>query len=99
MYIKYIKIIKYALLKYHEELSNIGNLLNNLRLYEKKYPEEAELFFNEILPFIIEQALKLPEYLTKPIPLLGRYMNIAITLNKLQVILFLQKKYICIILY
>jgi len=87
---------QYALLKYHEELSNIGNLLNNLRLYEKKYPEEAKLFFNEILPFIIEQALKLPEYLTKPIPLLGRYMNIAITLNKLQVISLLANQFLCI---
>jgi len=30
---------------------------NNLRLYEKRYPDEAKIFFNEILPYIIEQAL------------------------------------------
>ncbi|ORX83136.1 hypothetical protein BCR32DRAFT_267172 [Anaeromyces robustus] len=88
---------QYALLKYHTELSeNDNSLLNNLRLYEKRYSDEAKYFFIEILPFIIEQALKLPEYLTKPIPLLGKYMNIAITFNKLQVISLLANQFLCI---
>jgi len=88
---------QYALLQYHPELSNTDrSLLNNLRLYEKKYPEEAKTFFSEILPFIIEKAIKLPEYLNKPIPLLGRYMNIAITINKLQAISLLANQFLCI---
>jgi len=88
---------QYALLKYHTELSeNDNSLLNNLRLYENRYIEESKYFYTEILPFIIEQALKLPEYLSKPIPLLGRYMNIAITFNKLQVMSLLANQFLCI---
>ncbi|KAG4089489.1 hypothetical protein H8356DRAFT_1280291 [Neocallimastix lanati (nom. inval.)] len=42
------------------------------------------------------ENIKLPEYLKKPIPLLGRYMNIAITLNKLQVISLFANQFLCI---
>jgi len=56
-----------------------------LKLYEKKYPEETSAFFKNTFSYIIEQALNLPQYLTKPIPLLGKYMNMAITINRLQV--------------
>ncbi|ORX46422.1 hypothetical protein BCR36DRAFT_331854 [Piromyces finnis] len=88
---------QYALLQYHPELSNTdSSLLNNLRRYESKYPEEASSFFKNTLPYIIEQALNLPKYLTKPIPLLGKYMNIAITINKLQAISLLANQFLCI---
>jgi len=88
---------QYALLQYHPELSNTDrSLLNNLRLYENRYPEEATTFFKEILPYIIDKALKLPEYLTKPIPLLGKYMNIAITINRLQAVSLLANQFLCI---
>eukprot|EP00833_Pecoramyces_ruminatium_P011656 jgi/Orpsp1_1/1185688/evm.model.c7180000094853.1 len=78
------KSFQNAVIKYHSYLTDEDPFFYNLKQYEKKYPEEANHFFDKVLPFIIEQALKLPEYLTKPIPLLGKYMNIAITLNKLQ---------------
>jgi len=88
---------QYALLQYHTELSNTDrSLLNNLKLYEKKYPEEANAFFKNTLPYIIEQALNLPQYLTKPIPLLGRYMNMSITINRLQAVSLLANQFLCI---
>ncbi|ORX46423.1 hypothetical protein BCR36DRAFT_331857, partial [Piromyces finnis] len=90
------KSFQNALLKYHKNLPNIDVLFNNLKLYEKAYPEEANVFFNDILPFIIEQALKLPEYFKTPIPLLEKYMNIAITINKLQAISLLSNQFLCI---
>ena len=77
------------MLKYHTDLPNVDVLFNNFKLYEKTYPKEAKVFFSEILPYIIEQALKLPEYIKTPIPLLEKYMNIAVTINKLQVIIYI----------
>eukprot|EP00833_Pecoramyces_ruminatium_P009789 jgi/Orpsp1_1/1183821/evm.model.c7180000086833.1 len=67
----------------------------NLQQYDNHFPEEAKIFYEEILPFIIEQALKLPEYLSISIPVLGKYMNIAITLNKLQVLSLLANQFLC----
>jgi len=90
------KTFQSVVIKYNTFLTDDECFFINLKAYEKKYPEEAKTFFNEILPFIIEQALKLPEYLTKPIPLLGKYMNIAITLNKLQVLSLLANQFLCI---
>jgi len=88
---------QYALLQYHPELSNTdSSLLNNLKLYEKKYPEETSAFFKNTFSYIIEQALNLPQYLTKPIPLLGKYMNMAITINRLQAVSLLANQFLCI---
>ncbi|ORX83320.1 hypothetical protein BCR32DRAFT_292060 [Anaeromyces robustus] len=85
-----------VVIKYNPLYTEDDCFFANLKNYEAKYPEEANKFFNKILPFIIEQALKLPEYLTKPIPLLGKNMNIAITINKLQALSLLANQFLCI---
>ncbi|KAG4101767.1 hypothetical protein H8356DRAFT_1654229 [Neocallimastix lanati (nom. inval.)] len=85
-----IALSKYNCIEINEEYD-----YKNIQQYTDQFPEEAEIFFKEILPFIIEQALKLPEYITTSIPVMRKYMNIALTFNKLQVLSLLANQFLC----
>lgn len=56
---------------------------------------ESKLFFNSLLPKIIELALCLPELITSGIPLLKRGYKHSITLSQLQISCLLSNAFLC----
>lgn len=57
--------------------------------------EETEAFFKNLLPKIIELALKLPILVTSPIPLLKQNRNHSISLSQMQIACLLANAFFC----
>lgn len=57
--------------------------------------EEAQMFFEKLLPKIIQLALQLPTLITGPIPLLQQHTNHSISLSQLQVASLLANAFLC----
>lgn len=56
---------------------------------------ETEIFFQHLLPKIIQLALQLPRLITGPIPLLKRHNNASISLSQLQVASLIANAFFC----
>jgi len=57
--------------------------------------EEAEVFFNNLLPKIIELALRLPTLITNPIPLLKQNHSHSISFSQMQIACLLANAFLC----
>lgn len=57
--------------------------------------EDSEFFFNEVLPKIIQLALRLPQLIQSPIPLLQQKMNHSISLSQEQAGCLLANAFLC----
>ncbi|XP_070528791.1 poly(ADP-ribose) glycohydrolase isoform X4 [Cardiocondyla obscurior] len=58
-------------------------------------PEETTIFFETLMPKLIQLALQLPELLTGAVPLLKRHSNSSISLSQLQVASLLANAFFC----
>ncbi|KAF7991985.1 hypothetical protein HCN44_010786 [Aphidius gifuensis] len=56
---------------------------------------ETEIFFQHLLPKIIQLALQLPRLITGPIPLLKCHINASISLSQLQVASLIANAFFC----
>lgn len=68
-----------------------------LHLYCTKVldPDSAEHLFDSVLPEMVQLALRAPELLTKPVPLLKRGMNHSLTLSQEQISCLLSNAFFC----
>ncbi|VVC35590.1 Hypothetical protein CINCED_3A006843 [Cinara cedri] len=57
--------------------------------------EETDSFFNNLLPKIIELALKLPKLITSPIPLLKQNSSHSISFTQMQIACLLANAFLC----
>ncbi|XP_046432924.1 poly(ADP-ribose) glycohydrolase-like isoform X2 [Neodiprion fabricii] len=57
--------------------------------------DETGLFYDDILPKIVQLALQLPALVTSPIPLLKRHTNVTLSLSQLQVGSLLANALLC----
>lgn len=57
--------------------------------------EESEEFFENILPKIIQLALKLPEIVPGSIPLLKKHHNKSVSLSQVQISSLLANAFLC----
>jgi len=48
-------------------------------------PDEGYNFFSKVLPTMVELCLELPNILTRPLPLLKRFMKHSISLSQKQI--------------
>ena len=83
-----------AVKKYFMKSDRIFNSYHEL--FENSFLEEdADLFFDNILPKIIELALRLPELMRSPIPLLKKTMNKSISMSQEQAACLLANAFLC----
>lgn len=68
-----------------------------LHLYCTKVldPDSAEHLFDSVLPEMVQLALRAPQLLTKPVPLLKRGMNHSLTLSQEQISCLLSNAFFC----
>lgn len=68
-----------------------------LHLYCTKVldPDSAEHLFDSVLPEMVQLALRAPQILTKPVPLLKRGMNHSVTLSQEQISCLLSNAFFC----
>lgn len=59
------------------------------------HPGEVEEFFDVVLPRIIFQALKLPEYIQCPVPLLKQSQNRSISMSQQQASCLMANAFLC----
>lgn len=57
--------------------------------------EEANVFFEVLLPKVVQLALQLPVLITGPVPLLKRHTNGTISLSQLQIASLLANAFFC----
>lgn len=57
--------------------------------------EDIKFFFNDVMPKIIQLALRLPELITSPIPLLQEKMNHSISLSQEQAGCIIANAFLC----
>jgi poly(ADP-ribose) glycohydrolase len=88
--------LEFAIKKYNSRFKNDWKFTALHELFENEFPEDdAEFFFIEVLPKMIELALRLPTLLAAPIPLLKKTMNHSITLSQQQVACLLSNAFLC----
>uniref|UniRef100_A0A8C6URW8 poly(ADP-ribose) glycohydrolase n=1 Tax=Neogobius melanostomus TaxID=47308 RepID=A0A8C6URW8_9GOBI len=64
-------------------------------LYQVLDPDSAEHLFDSVLPEMVQLALRAPQLLTKPVPLLKRGMNHSLTLSQEQISCLLSNAFFC----
>lgn len=65
-------------------------------LFEDEFSEQdSEYFFNEVMPKLIKLALRLPELIKSPIPLLKKKMNHSISMSQEQAGCLLANAFLC----
>ena len=65
-------------------------------LFEEEFcDDDRELFFKDVMPKIIRLALRLPELISSPIPLLQKKMNHSISLSQEQAACLLANAFLC----
>ncbi|XP_046737698.1 poly(ADP-ribose) glycohydrolase-like [Diprion similis] len=57
--------------------------------------DDTELFYDDLLPKIVQLALQLPSLVTSPIPLLKRHTNVTLSLSQLQIGSLLANAFLC----
>lgn len=57
--------------------------------------EETDSFFCNLLPKIIKLALKLPNLITSPVPLLKQHSNQSISFSQMQIACLLANAFLC----
>ncbi|XP_072228491.1 poly(ADP-ribose) glycohydrolase [Leuresthes tenuis] len=85
--------VKKAILKYNPTYKEQWTF-EALSRFVKIIPK-AENYFNELFPKIAALALKLPEQIKKPIPLLQKGQSASITLSQVQISCLLANAFFC----
>ncbi|KAM7349740.1 poly(ADP-ribose) glycohydrolase [Cochliomyia hominivorax] len=85
-----------AILSYNTKYEGHWNFHALHKLFEQEYDEdESKIFFENLLPRIIRLALRLPELVQAPIPLLKQGKCHAITLTQEQISCLLANAFLC----
>lgn len=88
--------LKNAILRYNASYAKKWDF-TALHLYCTKVldPDSAEHLFDSVLPEMVQLALRAPQLLTKPVPLLKRGMNHSLTLSQEQISCLLSNAFFC----
>ncbi|XP_028894006.2 poly(ADP-ribose) glycohydrolase isoform X2 [Zeugodacus cucurbitae] len=90
------KELQAAILSYNTKYEGQWNFRSLHRLFEDDLDEsESRVFFEDLLPRIIRLALRLPELVQAPIPLLKQGQNHSVTLSQQQISCLLANAFLC----
>ncbi|XP_067639773.1 poly(ADP-ribose) glycohydrolase [Eurosta solidaginis] len=90
------KELQAAIISYNTKYENQWNFRALHRLFEEDLDEsEARVFFEDLLPRIIRLALRLPELVQAPIPLLKQGQCHSVTLSQQQISCLLANAFLC----
>ncbi|XP_039961017.1 poly(ADP-ribose) glycohydrolase [Bactrocera tryoni] len=90
------KELQAAILSYNTKYEGQWNFRSLHRLFEDDLDEsESRVFFEDLLPRIIRLALRLPELVQAPIPLLKQGQNHSVTLTQQQISCLLANAFLC----
>uniref|UniRef100_W8AQL3 poly(ADP-ribose) glycohydrolase n=1 Tax=Ceratitis capitata TaxID=7213 RepID=W8AQL3_CERCA len=90
------KELQTAILSYNTKYENQWNFRSLHRLFEDDLDEsESRVFFEDLLPRIIRLALRLPELVQAPIPLLKQGQCHSVTLSQQQISCLLANAFLC----
>lgn len=85
-----------AVKKYNTKQAQTWSFSALCELFEEDFSEEdSEYFFEKVLPKIIELALRLPQLIQSPIPMLQKKMNHSISLSQEQCGCLLANAFLC----
>ncbi|KAI8121250.1 Poly(ADP-ribose) glycohydrolase [Lucilia cuprina] len=85
-----------AILSYNTKYEGVWNFRALHKLFGEEYDEdESKIFFENLLPRIIRLALRLPELVQAPIPLLKQGKCHAVTLTQEQISCLLANAFLC----
>ncbi|XP_017086402.1 poly(ADP-ribose) glycohydrolase [Drosophila eugracilis] len=85
-----------AILSYNSTYRNQWNFRALHQLLEEELDEsESRVFFEDLLPRIIRLALRLPELIQAPVPLLKQLKNASLTLSQQQISCLLANAFLC----
>lgn len=91
-----VKQLQSAILKYNSRYSSRWHFRGLFTLFEEEFEEEeSDYFFSHTLPAMVALALRLPELVTAPIPLLTAKATHSITLSQLQIGSLLANAFFC----
>lgn len=91
-----VKQLQSAILKYNSRYSSRWHFKGLFTLFEEEFEEEeSDFFFSNTLPAMVALALRLPELITAPIPLLTAKTTHSITLSQLQIGSLLANAFFC----
>lgn len=91
-----VKQLQSAILKYNSRYSSRWHFKGLFTLFEEEFEEEeSDYFFSKTLPAMVQLALRLPELVTAPIPLLTAKATHSITLSQLQIGSLLANAFFC----
>lgn len=94
--IKNSRQLEAAVKKYNSKSAQSWDFAALHELFEDEFSDEdSEYFFNEVLPKLIDLALRLPELIKHPIPFLKNKMNHAISLSQEQCACLLANAFLC----
>ncbi|XP_036319418.1 poly(ADP-ribose) glycohydrolase [Rhagoletis pomonella] len=90
------KELQAAILSYNTKYENQWNFRSLHKLFEDDLDEtESRVFFEDLLPRIIRLALRLPELVQAPIPLLKQGQCHSVTLSQQQISCLLANAFLC----
>ncbi|XP_068141153.1 poly(ADP-ribose) glycohydrolase [Drosophila tropicalis] len=90
------KQLEAAILSYNTTYRNQWNFRSLHKLLREEFDKsEARVFFEDLLPRIIRLALRLPELIKAPVPLLKQYKTAALTLSQQQISCLLANAFLC----
>lgn len=88
--------LQFAILEYNGKYVGQWNFHALHKLFnDENMKDEAKIFFDHLLPRIIRLALRLPELIQAPIPLLRQEDSHAITLTQEQISCLLANAFLC----
>lgn len=90
------KQLQAAILSYNTTYKNLWNFHALHELFEEELDEsESRCFFEDLLPRIVRLALRLPELIQAPIPLLKQHSNCSLSLSQQQISCLLANAFLC----
>lgn len=85
-----------AILSYNTTYRDQWNFRALHQLLDEELDEsESRVFFEDLLPRIIRLALRLPDLIQAPVPLLKQHHNTALTLSQQQIACLLANAFLC----
>lgn len=85
-----------AIHKYNSKYARTWKFKALHKLFEEELDDlESDIFFQDLLPKIIELALRLPELIATAIPLLRQGKNMSISLSQQQISCLLANAFLC----
>lgn len=94
--IKSSRELEEAIKKYNTKFAEQWNFISLHELFENVFSEsDTEFFFDNVMPKIIELALKLPEIIQAPIPFLTQLSNQSISMSQQQAACLLANAFLC----